>query len=110
MGNPSTSEFKENKFGEKNGKDNDAKFKPKADDSQSKTSQMKKGCLICDRPHRAKDCPKCEALNAIVDDGRREGSNSKIIRVNPLELLNAICVEETIPTRTLAFSGGCGLL
>ena len=110
LGNPSTSEFKENKSGGKNGKDNGSKFQPKADDSQSKTGQTNKGCFICDEPHRAKDCPKREALNAIVDDGSRKVSNSDIISVNPLQLLNAVLVEETIPTRTSNSSGGGDLL
>ncbi|XP_057512871.1 inositol transporter 4-like [Actinidia eriantha] len=72
LGNPSTLEFKENKSRGKNEKDNGSKFKPKADDSHSKTGQTNKYYFICDGPHRAKDCPKHEALNAIVDDGSRE--------------------------------------
>ena len=66
----------ENKSGWKNGKDNSSKFKLKANDSQNKNSQENKGCFIYDGPHKAKDCPKRETLNAIVDDGSREGSDS----------------------------------
>ncbi|GFY87400.1 hypothetical protein Acr_05g0010390 [Actinidia rufa] len=103
LGNPSTSESRktskqkgkdkkldkkgmEYKSGWKNGKDNGSKFKSKADDSQSKNDQKNKGCFICDGPRRAKDSPKHETLNAIVVDGSREGSDSDITRVNPLQL------------------------
>ncbi|GFZ09643.1 hypothetical protein Acr_21g0002420 [Actinidia rufa] len=48
LGNPSTSEFKETSLVEKNGKYNSLKFKPKEDNSQSKTGQTNKGCFICD--------------------------------------------------------------
>ena len=92
----------------KNGKYNSWKFKLKEENSQSKTDQTNNGCFICDRPHRAKNCPNCEAT--IVDNKSRKRSNSTIIRVNPLQLLNAICVEKTILTRRSASSGGCGLL
>ena len=102
LGNLSTSKFKENKSEGKNENDNGAKFKPKADDSQSKTNQTNKGCFICDGQYRAKDTPKHEALNAIVDDE----SGKDIIRVNPLQLLNAIRVENTLPTRTSDSFGG----
>ena len=91
LGNPLTSEFSEKKSEWKNGKDNGLK----ADDSQSTTGQKNKGCFICDGLHRAKDCPKREALNAMVTNGSREGSNSDTTRVNPLQLLNAIHVEKT---------------
>ena len=40
----------------------------------------------------------------------REGSNLDLIRVNLLQLLNAIRVEETIPTRMSDSFGGGGLL
>ena len=46
LGNPSTTEFKNNKSRGKNRKDNCTKFKQKTDDSQSKTSQTNKGCLF----------------------------------------------------------------
>ena len=41
-----------------------------------KNGQKNEGCFIYDGPHKAKDCPKRETLNAIVDDGSREGSDS----------------------------------
>ena len=46
LGNPSTLEFMENKSRGKNGKDNGAKFRPNADDSQSKTGQTNKVVLF----------------------------------------------------------------
>ena len=58
LGNPSTSEFKENKSEGKNWKDNGAKFKPKADDSLSKIGQTNKGCFICDGPHGQRIVPR----------------------------------------------------
>ena len=67
LGNPSTTEFKNNKSRGKNRKDNCTKFKQKTDDSQCKTIQTNKGCFICDGLHRAKDCPKHEVLDTIVD-------------------------------------------
>ena len=110
LGNPLTSKFKENKSRRKYGKDNGAKFKSKADGLQSKSGQMNKGCFIYDGLHWAKDCPKYEAPNAIVDDGSKEGSNSDLIKVNLLQLMNAIHVEETLLTRTSDSFGGGGLL
>ena len=110
LGDPSTSEFKENKSREKNEKNNGSNFKPKADDLHSKTGQTNNGCFIYDGSHWAKDCPKREALNAIVDDGSKEGSTSKIIKDNPLQLLNAVCIEDTLLTKTSASFGGGGLL
>ena len=53
------------------------------------------GCYICDGPHRARDCPKKEKLNAImVEDGENDGAEVPI-RANPLQLLNAIRAEVT---------------
>ena len=49
-------------------------------------------------------------LDSIVDDESKEISNSKIIRVNPLQLMNAIHIEETISMRMFAFFIGGGLL
>ena len=40
--------------------------------------------LGCDRPHRARDCPKKEKLNAIIaEDGENNGAEV-LIRANPL--------------------------
>ena len=48
------------------------------------------GCFICDGPHRARDYPKKEKLNAIIAEDA-ENSGSKVpTRASPLQLLNAI--------------------
>ena len=48
------------------------------------------GCYICDGPHRARDCPKKEKLNAIMaEDGEDNGVEGPI-KSNHLQLLNAI--------------------
>ena len=53
------------------------------------------GCYIYDGPHRARDFPKKEKLNAIIaEDG--ENSGSKVpTRANPIQLLNVIRAETT---------------
>lgn len=72
--------------------DKGQKFKPWTDDKQKDKGNSSKGCFICEGPHRAKDCPKREKLNAIsVDDGKdAESDSDDNIRVNPLQLLNVI--------------------
>ena len=53
------------------------------------------GCFICDGPHRARDCPKKEKLNALmVEDGEDSGAEVPT-RANPLQLLNAMRAEAT---------------
>ena len=50
---------------------------------------------ICDGPHRARDCPKKEKLNALMaEDGEDNGAEVPT-RANPLQLLNAIRAEAT---------------
>ena len=48
------------------------------------------GCYIYDGPHRARDCPKKEKLNAIMVEDREDNGAEVPIRANPLHLLNAI--------------------
>ena len=49
------------------------------------------GCFIFNGPHRAKDCPKREKLNALVTANDKASTNSDSpSRVNPLQLLNVI--------------------
>ena len=53
------------------------------------------GCFICDGPHRARDCPKKEKLNALrAEDGEDSGAEAPT-RANPLQLLNAMRAEAT---------------
>ena len=47
-------------------------------------------CFICNGPHRARDCPRKEKLNALIAEDE-ENSGSKVpTRANPLQLLNVI--------------------
>lgn len=71
--------------------------------SKSGDSQEKKdlGCFICDGPHRAKDCPKRDKINAMVKKTEvalsvAEASTS---RMNPLQLMNALR-EEVVDNNT----------
>ena len=53
------------------------------------------GCFICDGPHRARDCPKNEKLNALrAEDGEDSGAEAPT-RASPLQLLNAMRAEAT---------------
>ena len=52
---------------------------------------MNAGYFICNGPHRAKDCPKLEKLNAMVAEDERGQSDEEVpSRVNPLQLLYAL--------------------
>ena len=53
------------------------------------------GCYIYDGPHRARDCPKKEKLNAIIAEEGEDNGVEVPIRANPLQLLNAIRAEVT---------------
>ena len=53
------------------------------------------GSYICDGPHRARDCPKKEKLNAIMAKDRENDEAEVPIIANPLQLLNAIRAEVT---------------
>ena len=58
-------------------------------------------CFICNGPHRAKDCPKREKLNALVTaDDKASTDLDSPSQVNPLQLLNAISGENQ-PQKTL---------
>ena len=78
--------------GWKNPQDMQAKVGEKGTSSQ--TTRLS-GCFICDGPHRARDCPKKEKLNALMaDDGEDSGAEVPT-RANPLQLLNAMRAEST---------------
>ena len=53
------------------------------------------GCYICDGPRRARDCPKKERLNALMEEGGEDSEAEVPTRANPLQLLNAIRAEAT---------------
>lgn len=86
---PSKRDGRRNKGGSK---------KSKSGDSQEKKDL---GCFICDGPHRAKDCPKRDKINAMVKKTEvalsvAEASTS---RMNPLQLMNALR-EEVVDNNT----------
>lgn len=75
----------EKKASFKKGKDK-SKYKQKGESSshsQNDGGKSNKRCVICDGPHRAKDCPKQKKLNVIVaeDDWADTGDDSPT-RVN----------------------------
>lgn len=85
---------KKEKGGSKDGK-KDKKFKKGADkpskpksDGQSKDNKSK-GCFICGGPHRMRECPKKEKVNALVADDSNEGTSDGP-RMSPLQLLGAL--------------------
>ena len=53
------------------------------------------GCFICDGPHRARDCPKKEKLNALMAEDEEDSGVEVPTRANPLPLLNVIRAEAT---------------
>ena len=53
------------------------------------------GCYICDGPHRARDYPKKEKLNAIMAKDGEENEAEVLIRANPFQLLNSIRAKVT---------------
>ena len=48
------------------------------------------GCFICDGPHRARDCPKKEKLNALIAEDGEDSGIEVPTRANPFQLLNAM--------------------
>jgi hypothetical protein len=47
------------------------------------------GCFICEGPHRAKDCPKREKLNALVIAESDHGDDESSVRLGALQILDA---------------------
>ncbi|RWR95040.1 gag-asp_proteas domain-containing protein [Cinnamomum micranthum f. kanehirae] len=96
-----------------NNKGGSKKGKKKSGDSGSKEKQLQNGnqqgkptkadsgCFICKGPHRARDYPKKEKLNALVAEEERKQDEPS--RVNPLQLLNAIQNEGPSQTNSLIY-------
>ncbi|KAL5775969.1 hypothetical protein ACOSP7_013526 [Xanthoceras sorbifolium] len=61
------------------------------DQNQNKSTTQ--GCFICNGPHRARDCPKKEKLNALMNQDVGDSDCAGPSRVNPLQLLNTISAE-----------------
>ena len=76
-----TKTFKKN--GGKGGKKPDAQAKVGEERLYHKLPSHR-GCFICDGPHRARDCPRKEKLNALIaEDGENSGSEAPM-RAYPL--------------------------
>ena len=76
----------------------DNKSKGESSTSQPSKEQPKlnAGCFIYNGPHRAKDCPKREKLNAMVAENGGGQSDEKVpSKMNPLQLLNALRARDT---------------
>jgi hypothetical protein len=71
------------------------KGKDKVVDKQPNKTNL--GCFICNGPHRTRDCPKKEKLNALVAEESHEGASGETqARVNPLQVrLNALKSESS---------------
>ena len=78
--------------GWKKSQDMQAKVGEKGTSSQTTRPSR---CFICDGPHRARDCPKKEKLNALMAEDREDIEAEVPTRANPLRLLNAIRAEAT---------------
>jgi hypothetical protein len=73
----------------------DYKGKAKVVDKQPNKTNL--GCFICNGPHRARECPKKEKLNALVAEESHEGVGGETqARVNSLHVrLNALKSESS---------------
>ena len=52
-------------------------------------------CFICDGPHRVRDYPRKEKLNALIVEDEENNGSEVTTRANPLQLLNVIRAEAT---------------
>ncbi|GAV83323.1 gag-asp_proteas domain-containing protein [Cephalotus follicularis] len=61
-------------------------------EGQGSKSKYSSGCFLCDGPHRARDCPRKEKLNALLvaEAGSSEPDSEGPTRVNPIQLLSTI--------------------
>ena len=72
----------------KNGNGDDGKDKQFNGNSEpGKPSTANSGCFICQGPHRARECPKKEKLNALVAANEQ---GEVPVRVNPMQLLGGV--------------------
>ncbi|GAV58890.1 gag-asp_proteas domain-containing protein [Cephalotus follicularis] len=72
---------------------NDPSGKGKAKVSEEwKEKKANSGCFICEGPHRARDCPRRGALNAMMAQGENgvNADSEAPTRVSPLQLINAL--------------------
>ena len=77
----------------------------KASSSRPYTKDKKtNGCFICDGPHRARECPKRERINALVAEMGSSSANEPQTLLSPLQLLNALTVDKESPQRGLMYT------
>ena len=84
--------------GSKKNKDQGESSKQKSSESSNKPKNTS-GCFICNGPHRARDCPKKEKINAFVSETSQEDAGNDIdavsSRMAPLQLLlNVLTVDK----------------
>ncbi|CAL8990847.1 unnamed protein product, partial [Prunus brigantina] len=63
-----------------------------AKSGESKDKKTFAGCFLCQGPHRVKDCPRKQNLNAIVVKGDRGAEEGSSLQVSPIVLLNSLRV------------------
>lgn len=67
---------------------------PKGTDQPQGKTRNFTGCFLCAGPHRARDCPVREKLNAMVTqegtDNEGEDDSEGVTRVNPIQVINTI--------------------
>lgn len=66
------------------------KWKGKPHEGSSKSDTRNKGCFLCDGPHRARECPKREKLNALLVEEGQTGKGQDHESGSELQLLNTI--------------------
>ncbi|GJW95402.1 ATP-binding cassette subfamily C member 8 [Tanacetum coccineum] len=83
--------------GEKNAqpKVDPARKPPTKKDKNLKMSYKSGGCFICDRPHRARDCPKKTSLDGLSAYGDEEASDGG--SMGSIRILNAIKAKMDVP-------------
>ena len=74
--------------------------------SYSQGTGKVQGCFICNGPHRARECPKGEKLNALVagdESGSESDQEDHHIHASPLVLLNTLSLVEADSCEELIF-------
>ncbi|KAG6498516.1 hypothetical protein ZIOFF_038234 [Zingiber officinale] len=80
---------------------NQGKGKAEHSVARGKDNVKNQSCFLCNDPHFAKDCPKCEKLNALLVGDKGETYEQEVATlVNPLQLLNTLVDYESIELLT----------
>ncbi|KAL5857156.1 hypothetical protein ACOSQ3_004614 [Xanthoceras sorbifolium] len=76
----------------------DGKKKKESESTMRKDQNQNKskiqGCIICNGPHCARDCPKKEKINALISQDIGDSDATSPSQVNPLQLLKTISTEK----------------